>query len=245
MHSFITPNWPPIKGIHAASTTRIGGVSSAPYDSFNLGFGGGDIADNVLKNRHLLCKSLNLPNQPRWLSQIHSTCVIQADDLAACDKADASYTQQLGTVCVAMSADCMPVLFATQDGTWVAAAHAGWRGLAAGILEKTALTAAQSLDQIQVWLGPAIGADAFEVGIDVYDAFLAHDQEAATCFKPTLRPNFFYADLYALARRRLNKIGISAIYGGQYCTFTQAAYFFSYRRDGQQSGRMASLIWRG
>lgn len=237
--SFITPDWPAARTVRAAQSTRLGGVSQAPYDSFNLADHTGDAAAAIAENRHRLRRYLNLPAEPTWLQQVHGTKAIAADSGGAC--ADASWSNRPGQVCVVMSADCLPVLFCDTAGSVVAAAHAGWRGLLGGVLEATVAAMQRPAHDLLAWLGPAIGPDAFEVGEEVRAQFMAADPAAALCFQPSPQGRWL-ADLYGLARQRLQGVGVEAIYGGGFCTVRQAELFFSYRREGR-TGRMASLIW--
>lgn len=240
MIEFIRPEWPAPANIHAAVTTRIGGVSLPPYDSLNLGDHVGDDPTAVAENRRRVSEGLHLSTEPRWLSQVHGTEAVDAAACATGCEADASHTDQPGVVCTVMTADCLPVLFCDSTGTHVAAAHAGWRGLLNGVLER-AISEMKAEGEILAWLGPAIGPDAFEVGDEVRDAFLAADSGAESAFKPS--PNGrWLADIYTLARRRLQAAGVNGIYGGGFCTFSDSQRFYSYRRDGR-TGRMASLIW--
>jgi YfiH family protein len=221
--------------VKALQTTRHGGVSAAPYASFNLGDHVGDAIDAVAANRQ------QLPSPAAWLKQTHSTIVVDAASVTVPIEADASVSRTVGAVSVVMTADCLPVLFCDQQGSVVAAAHAGWRGLCDGVLENTVAAMAVPADSIMAWLGPAIGPKAFEVGDDVQAEFIRHDPAAVAAF--ALQANGkWLADLYQLARQRLNRIGISQIYGGTECTFSDSERYFSYRRDGV-TGRMASLIW--
>ena len=221
-------------------TTREGGVSSPPWDSFNLGDHVGDDAAQVAENRARL--RVQLPAEPAWLKQIHGATVVDAgsDVLTA----DASVTRQAGCVCAVLTADCLPVLFCDRAGRVVAAAHAGWRGLAQGVLEATVAAMQVPPGEVLAWMGAAIGPHAFEVGDDVRLAFVTQHPEAAAAFVPDPSgvPGKWLADIYQLARIRLNRVGVHAIYGGGRCTFNEADRFYSYRRDGV-TGRMASLIW--
>lgn len=241
MLEFITPEWSAPATVRAYTTTRRGGISQAPYDSFNLAEHVGDDPQAVAANRALLRTALKLPNEPIWLQQVHGIHTVPAEieNLNCC--ADAVFTTEINQVCVVMTADCLPVLFCDTAGTRVAAAHAGWRGLAAGILETTVRTLAVPPQEILAWLGPAIGAQAFEVGEEVRETFIAHLPQAAQAFQPT-RPHHWQADLYLLARQRLQHLGLTRIYGGNHCTYTDKARFYSYRRD-KTTGRMATLIW--
>lgn len=241
---FITPDWSAPHGIHALTTTRDGGISQAPFDSLNLGDHVGDSPDDVAANRALLVQLAGLPQPPCYLNQTHSTRVIDLPYVGEDLNADAVYTNQPNQVCLVMTADCLPVLFCSKDGQEVAAAHAGWRGLCSGILENTVSRFACPVGDIQVWLGPAIGAAAFQVGEEVCEQFCAFDPNAAQAFAqdPTASGKFL-ADIYHIASQRLNLLGIRHISGGNHCTYRDKEHFFSYRRDGQ-TGRMASLIWR-
>lgn len=238
----IFPDWPAPEHVKALQTTRKGGVSQPPYASFNLGLHTGDAPKAVLANRAKLITCL--PNAPVWLEQVHGTDVLflAGQTFSRPPTADAVVCRVPGQVCGIMTADCLPVLFCDLAGSIVAAAHAGWRGLAAGVLEKTLQAMQTDPANILAWLGPAIGKAAFEVGDEVRSAFLAANPEAARAFFPLTVAGKYHADLYALARQRLNAAGVSHIFGGQYCTFSEPERFFSYRRDGA-TGRMASLIW--
>jgi YfiH family protein len=238
-------DWPLPRGVHAACTTRLGGVSAAPCDSFNLAAHVGDASAAVTANRARLRALLELPLQPAWLNQVHGTAVVEADlhaDTQEPRTADASFARRAGRACVIMVADCLPVLFASRDGTRIGAAHAGWRGLAAGVLENTVAALELPAAELTAWLGPAISQAHFEVGAEVRDAFVGADAGAAAQFTPNARGRW-QADLVALARRRLTALGIAEIHGGTWCTYADRERFFSFRRDGQ-GGRMAALIWR-
>lgn len=221
-------------------TTRVGGVSSAPYESLNLGDHVQDDPASVAKNRAVL--SENLPAEPIWLTQIHSTRVVEAATYNIGAEADASYTDQPNVVSCVMTADCLPVLFCDAAGTQVAAAHAGWRGLLDGILEAT-LGTFPNPNSVMVWFGAAIGPEVFEVGEEVRDAFVAAHEPSGQYFKPKDNGKFL-ADIYGLARFRLELAGVKSesIYGGDLCTVSDESQFFSFRRDGQ-TGRMATCIW--
>ncbi|WP_329907477.1 purine nucleoside phosphorylase YfiH [Serratia quinivorans] len=241
MDSLILPDWPLPAGVKACSTTRHGGISLPPYDSLNLGTHVGDDARAVADNRQRLVEGAGLPQMPVWLEQIHGTRVVRLDGQTPADlQADAVYSNVPGQVCAVMTADCLPVLFFSQAGDEVAAAHAGWRGLCNGVLEQTLAAFAAEPGCISAWLGPAIGPQQFEVGPEVRAAFIAVDDAAAAAF--TLQGDKFLADIYLLARQRLQRAGIHAIYGGDRCTVSEISHFFSYRRDGI-TGRLASLIW--
>lgn len=242
--NFIYPDWPAPARVRAATTTRQGGVSQPPFDSFNLGGHVGDEPAAVASNRQQLRESLSLPGDPYWLNQIHGTTVANLDnEPEGLPEADASITTTPNTVCAVLTADCLPVLFCDQAGTQVAAAHAGWRGLAAGVLEATVASFSAPPEQIIAWLAPAIGPQAFEVGDEVRQAFCDVDPAAAEAFVVS-KPNNkkWVADVYQLARQRLAAVGVSAVYGGGRCTYTEADSFYSFRRDGK-TGRMVSLVW--
>ena len=239
---WLIPDWPAPTNIRACVTTRHGGVSQAPYASLNLGDHVGDVADAVARNRQYVREKLNLPAEPIWLNQVHSAQVINADTVAATPpQADASYSTRPDAVCAVLTADCLPVLYCDRDGTQIAAAHAGWRGLAAGVLENTVNSFSCNPEEVLAWLGPAIGPHAFEVGEEVVSSFVQADAQANAAFTQRDETHWL-ADIYLLARLRLQRAGVTHIAGGGYCTFTDAQRFFSYRRD-QQTGRMASLIW--
>lgn len=236
---FLQPDWPAPSHVKSLVSTRKGGVSNAPYERFNLGDHVGDDPDAVMKNRQIL--AMSLPQSPMWLTQTHSTTVVKSSEYLGLCEADASYTNEANIVSVVMTADCLPVLFCDDKGSQVAAAHAGWRGLLDGILEQTVACFSES-STILAWLGPAIGPDAFEVGQEVKDMFCQKHPQVEGCFKPSKQQGKWLADLYGLARYRLQAIGVTQVYGGEFCTFYEAGRFFSYRRDGV-TGRMASCIW--
>ena len=249
-HHWITPNWSAPQHIKAVATTRLGGVSEPPFDSMNLGMHVDDKREHVSHNRQYLVEALNLPAEPLWLEQVHSKKVVNADHFSTDSlqvssqliTADASISHTANTVCVVMTADCLPVLLTNRQGNVVGAVHAGWRGLNDGIIEATLQKMACDPTEIIAWLGPAIGADAFEVGDDVRDAFLSSQQSALDAFKPAKTRGKWFADMYALARLRLRNEGVKHIFGGDYCTYQDKTRFFSYRREGK-TGRMASLIF--
>lgn len=237
----IVPDWPVPARVHAISTLRRGGVSAAPYDTFNLGADVGDEVDAVAENRKRLREQLGLDAEPFWLKQVHGARVVRAGESQERPQADAAIATEPDRICAIQTADCMPVLFARTDGTRVAAAHAGWRGLAAGVLEATIAALDTPPRQLAAWLGPAIGPDHFEVGAEVRDAFVRIDPAAVTAFRANARGRWM-CDLYRLAHQHLNRAGVDAIFGGGRCTYAERTEFFSYRRDGR-CGRMASLIW--
>lgn len=247
----IIPDWPAPPHVKALQTTRQGGVSVAPYDSFNLGSHVGDNPLAVARNRMLL--NTLLPGEPVWLEQVHGTAVADADHAGCMVRADACIARQRGSVCVVMTADCLPVLLCDKQGTVVGAAHAGWKGLAAGVIEATVKAMDVPPQNLMVWLGPAISREAFEVGEEVRAIFVENDPQAASAFTPSPlmgegrgegrgEGEKWLADIYALARSHLNALGITQIYGGGYCTYREREKFFSYRRDGV-TGRMGAFIW--
>lgn len=237
---FLLPEWPAPARVRARVSTRTGGVSVGPYAALNLATHVGDEPQAVAHNRSLL--SACLPASPCWLTQVHGCTVADAGLADETSEADAACTRQAGVVCAVMTADCLPVLFCDRAGTVVAAAHAGWRGLLDGVLENSLQAMRVPPGSVMAWLGPAIGQAAFEVGAEVRDAFVARQAEAAQAFVAGA-PGKWHADLYVLARLRLQAAGVSQIYGGGLCTVSDPARFFSARRDGLRSGRMASLIW--
>ena len=244
MHpDWIVPDWPAPPGVRAFVTTRAGGVSAAPFASLNLGFSTGDDPEAVRENRARL-RAL-LPREPAWLKQVHGADVVNAEEVAEPPRADASVAAAAGAVCVVQIADCLPVLLCDRQATLVAAAHAGWRGLAAGVIDNTvAAMGAAGVDARSViaYIGPGIGPRAFEVGDEVREAYVGRDSGAFSAFSAH-GPGKWLADLPALVRRALARCGVGAVYGGDLCTYSDPARFFSYRRD-QVTGRMAALIWR-
>ncbi|MEN8176135.1 MAG: peptidoglycan editing factor PgeF [Pseudomonadota bacterium] len=242
---WIDAEWPAPPGVRAGTTTRDGGVSTGPYASLNLADHVGDEADAVAENRKRLVDSLRdslgFTGELLWLRQVHGCglATVGRDRPGTC--ADASYADKPGNACVVLTADCLPVLITNRSGTRAAAAHAGWRGLAAGVLGTAVARFPDAPADLMAWLGPAIGPGSFEVGADVRDAFVTEDPGAAGCFVDG-GPGHWLADLYALARRRLAALGVNSVYGGEYCTVSDPRRFYSYRRDGA-TGRMASLIW--
>ncbi len=237
----LTPDWPAPSWVRAFVTTRPGGSSTGAYASLNLGDHVGDDPQTVAANRERLSKAQALPAEPRWLQQVHGRAVV---DLAAAPPqpvADGAVSFAPPAVCAILTADCLPVLFCDRKGSRVGAAHAGWRGLAAGVLAETVARLNCAPAELMAWLGPAIGPDAFEVGAEVRAAFLAKDSAGAACFRAN-RAEHWLADIYELARRELRALGLSEIYGGGFCTYTERERFYSYRRDGV-TGRMAALIW--
>jgi len=235
-----TPNWPAPNHVKAFQTTRLGGFSTVPFDSLNVGDHVGDDPVLVAKNRQLLAEFL--PSEPVWLNQVHGTRVIHADQSNCLESADAAFSRRPNVVCVTMTADCLPVLLCDQQGSVVAAVHAGWRSLCNGVIEATVHAMGVSASQLMAWLGPAIGPDAFEVDAEVRAQFLAYEAKACEAFKPGEQADKWLGNLYLIARQRLNGLGVTQVYGGGACTFTSAERYFSFRRDGV-TGRMASLIW--
>jgi len=239
---FITPNWPAAAHVKSLQTTRSGGVSHAPYASLNLGAHVNDDPLAVAHNRQLLAPYL--PSAPVWINQVHGIDVIAAETSHSLQSADAAYTTTKNIVCVTMTADCLPILLCDKRGTVVAAVHAGWRGLCDGVIEAAVVKMAVPASEILAWLGPAIGAHAFEVGADVRAQFIQSDQQAHLAFKPLA--DKWLCDLYLLATQRLNNSGVRQLYGGgvnaEFCTYTDATRFYSFRRD-NVTGRMATLIW--
>ena len=246
---WIRPDWPAPSNVKSCMTTRIGGISHGPYHSLNLGNHVGDDSHQVHKNRAQLTSLLNLPAPPVWLDQVHGTKILELplESAAGIPKpgsspqADGSFTRQTDQVCVVMTADCLPVLLCDIQGTVVAAVHAGWRGLAAGVIENTVRSMTAPPHSLLAWLGPAIGPDAFEVGQEVVSAFVERQPEAHHAFRQISKDHWL-ADIYALARLRLRKAGVTQISGGGFCTYHESDRFYSYRRD-KITGRMAALIW--
>jgi len=239
---FIPPDWPAPANVRAGTSTRAGGVSRGAYASLNLGAHVGDEPAAVERNREMLCATLALPAQPLWLTQVHGTAVVDAAGARAPMVADGSFTDRPATVCAVLSADCLPVFLCNRTGTKVGLVHAGWRGLAAGVIEAGVRALQTPGAELLAAFGPAISGRAYEVGADVRAMFVQHDPASAAAFTPHTATTLL-ADLYALARLRLSAAGVHAVYGGHYCTASQPEKFFSYRRDGT-TGRMASLIWR-
>lgn len=221
--NLIVPDWPASSNVHAFTTTR----------------GIGNLAE---QQRDELLQSLNLPSKPIWLKQVHGNVAVEANLSNFASEADASFCHTANTVCVVLTADCLPILLTNDAGTEIAAIHAGWRGLSSGVIESTVNQLQSPTNQLMAWLGPAIGPTVFEVGPEVRQAFINHSMLAASAFVPSQRPDHWLANLYELATQRLEKLGISRIYGGNYCTYSQTDHFYSYRRE-PNSGRMASLIW--
>ncbi|MBC7755379.1 MAG: peptidoglycan editing factor PgeF [Bdellovibrio sp.] len=241
--NFITPNWPAPANVKALQTMRAGGISLAPYDSFNLG---GHVSDNpihVAQNRQSL--SQFLPSKPVWLNQVHGINVLNLDEIVAAQTdcvpdADASFSTRKNVVSVTITADCLPILLCDTAGTLVASIHAGWRSLCDGVIEATIAKMGADSSQLMAWFGPAIGPNAFEVGAEVREQFIAKDAKAELAFKK--HGDKYLSNIYQIAMQRLNNCGVTQIDGGNFCTYSQTDQFFSFRRDGA-TGRMATLIW--
>ena len=236
---WIVPDWPAPVRVRALVTTRSGGASGGIYAGFNLGERIGDDDQAVASNRGFLRRLL--PHEPIWMRQVHGTRVVEAEPRSLGEEADGAVARETGRVCAVLTADCLPVLLADAAGTVVGIAHAGWRGLAAGVIENVVHAMGVAPKSLIAYLGPAIGAGAYEVGRDVFDAFVAADPVAATAFAPRGAGKFL-ADLNRLARQRLTRLGVGSIHGGILCTYSDPERFYSYRRDGA-TGRMASLVW--
>jgi len=246
--NLVEPDWPAPENVQAAVTTRLGGFSKPGFDSYNLAAHVGDDPKAVTRNRNKLAEQTGLlPEQFCWLDQVHGKQIVSAQAYDAKSGlsllADGSDSTQPCVACVVLTADCLPVLLCSLDGARVSAIHAGWRGLASGILSH-AVQRYPNPEQVMAWLGPAIGPSCFEVGTEVYHAFVSQCENAKQAFAQTAKHEKWLADLYRLARLQLHAAGVTRVYGGDFCTYTDAERFYSYRRDGTQSGRMASLIWR-
>ena len=238
---WLTPEWPVPAHVRVLSTLRGGGASSGAYASLNLATHVGDDPAMVDGNRRRLHDAARLPLEPLWLDQVHGTQVVVNHGLQATPQADAAVTIGPGHVCVVLTADCLPVVLVDRAGTRIGVAHAGWRGLAAGVLEATVAALGRDPRDLLAWLGPAIGPAAFEVGAEVREAFLLRAAGSSSCFVANDRGRY-QADLYGLARRVLADTGVADVHGGGWCTATDRARFFSFRRDGA-TGRMATLAW--
>lgn len=235
----ILPDWPAPKNVRTLQTTRNGGISAAPYNSLNLSSNVGDVPLAVARNRMLL--EPMLPSEPVWLKQVHGVAVVDAAQAECWPEADACVSTDVGAVCVVMTADCLPVLLCNDKSSVISAVHAGWRGLCDGVIEHTVRAMGVPSDTLMAWLGPAIGVQAFEVGDEVRAEFVAKDSRATAAFVPSTSGKWL-ADIYQLAGLRLNALGITRVYGGGLCTYTDSTNFFSYRRDGV-TGRMGTFIW--
>lgn len=241
----IQADWPAPENVKALTTTRKNGFSTGGYAGLNLAQHVDDEAATVQRNRDFLAEHFALPSSPVWLQQTHSNTVITAKDYIMTDsppEADATWTADLGIVCAVLTADCLPVFFSNKQGDRVAVAHAGWRGVENGVISRCFAATGIAPEDCLVWLGPAIGAEAFEVGAEVYDAFAKKNPENAVAFKQKDAQHWL-CDIYRLARIELQQLGVQSVYGGGLCTFSDEASFYSFRRDGAQTGRMASLIW--
>lgn len=236
---WLVPDWEAPAHVRAFVTTRAGGVSRGEYASMNLGYSSGDDAGHVARNRAIVREKL--PSEPGWLKQVHGTHAAHIDRGDEVPTADAAVVSRPGRVAVVLTADCMPLFLCDDSGQRVAVAHAGWRGMAAGVIESTVRAMGCEPSRLLAWMGPAIGPDAFEVGPEVREAFVASDRESEAAFRPHA-PGKFMADLYALARRRLARAGVERIGGGGFCTYHEPERFFSYRRV-KASGRMGAFIW--
>ncbi|WP_226704096.1 peptidoglycan editing factor PgeF [Microbulbifer elongatus] len=246
---YLKPDWPVPANVRAFVTLRQGGHSEGVYQGFNLADHVGDTPEAVTANREQMKQELNLPSDPQWLEQIHSDKAVQAHSDGKVRTADASFSTEKGVVCAVLTADCLPLLVCNRGGSEVAAIHAGWRGLTGGVIRETIRAMSSAPEDLSVWLGPAIGPQAFECGVDVLEAAFesamseSHAEAITKCFVPhTSKPLHFLADIYALGRAELAELGVTQVFGGDRCTVTEEAKFFSYRRDGD-TGRMASLIW--
>lgn len=241
--ALLGPGWDARGPLRAAATTRVGGLSVGPFATCNLGARTQDDPATVAANRARVGRALGLPGAPRWLRQVHGTTVVELHaGRGRTPEADAAWTREAGVVCAVLTADCLPVVLGDVDGAAIAVAHAGWRGLAAGVLEATVAALPVPAPRLRAWLGPAIGPAAFEVGPEVRAAFVDGDAGAAAAFRPGSGDRW-HADLWALARRRLRALGVGGIDGGGRCTFAEPARYFSHRRDGPGTGRMATLAW--
>jgi YfiH family protein len=249
---FIMPEWPAPPNIVALTTTRAGGVSEGAYAGFNLGLHVGDQAEHVKQNRLILQRTCQLPGEPVWLNQVHGNTILNVDSLGISQSsenlavpeaptADGSYTRQAQQICAVLTADCLPVLLCNREGTEIAAVHVGWRGCLVGILANAVACFRSPPSDLLAWLGPAIGPEAFEVGPEVFEAFVAQNADNSAAFHQRSAPQY-QANLYQLATLALAKAGVKAVYGGDYCTFSDNKRFFSYRKEGGITGRIASLI---
>lgn len=238
--NWIKPCWPAAKNVHAAVTLRTGGVSSGGYSSLNPASHVNDEPEKVLNNRNTIAKILNLPSEPLWLQQVHGSRIVNADHYKELEQADAIYSHRNSQVCVVLTADCLPILLTNSEGTKIAAIHAGWRSLLAGIISNTVY--ALETENIIAWLGPAICSECFEVGAEVRNKFVDKSTTYSSAFRQTNQDKYL-ADIYQLAKSELASLGITQVYGGDFCTVTDKQRFYSYRRNGE-TGRMATLIWR-
>ena len=246
--SFFVPNWPVPDSVGSAISLRCGGVSNGQYSSNNMALHVGDSVVNTQTNRAALVKRLNLTGTPVWLEQVHGTDVIYAPNAKGVPQADGSYSDKAGVICAVMTADCLPLLLCNKQGTQVAAVHAGWRGLAFGVIRKAMTQFCPNDESVLAFLGPAIGPEAFEVGPEVKQVFLdnansqAHRNAISSAFTASEKKGHYLADIYALARAELNECGVLDVYGGDCCTLSDSGRFYSYRRN-PATGRQAALIW--
>lgn len=238
---YIQPDWPAPVKVRAVTTTREGGVSRGPFESLNLGDHVGDTDQAVVRNRELVREALELPSEPLWLKQVHGTNVVDAASAQIGVMADGAFTDRPGVVLAVLTADCLPVFLCNRVGSKIALLHAGWRGLAAGVIEAGVQRFGRGQTDLIASLGPAIGPKSYEVGDEVHAAFVSQSEEAARAFQANGTGRWL-ADLYELARQRLKALGVAAVHGDAFCTYQESERFFSYRRDGQ-CGRMASLMW--
>lgn len=241
---YISPDWPIQDRVMTLTTLRTGGTSQGPYQGLNLALHVGDNRADVLENRAVLRQQFELKSEPKWLSQVHSRIAVNANELMPDTiEADAAYTDQKDVICGVLTADCLPIVLANQTTACVGVVHAGWKGLLDGVVQETVRSMTEIAKPEYAWLGPAIGPQAFEVGVDVYEPFVEKDREFMNAFKSIRQDkDKWYFDIYAAARQVLNSVGIAQIYGGTHCTYTEKQRFFSYRRD-QATGRMATLVW--
>ena len=240
---WIAANWPTPPGVRAVTTTRLGGESQPPYASLNLGNGSGDVPTVVARNRARIRASLGLEHEPCWLDQVHGSVVVRAARYDRAPRADASVGEAGSPPCAVLTADCLPVVLCDTSGTRVAIAHAGWRGLARGVIASCVDSMDRPGRELQAWLGPAIGPESYEVGSEVRDACLAAAPDAGFAFVPSsMRTDRWLANLYANATCQLESLGVKRIYGGGICTYGDKHRFFSHRRDGV-TGRFATLAW--
>lgn len=240
--SFIFPEWPAPKNIHAVQTTRLGGYSAEPFLSFNLGSHVNDAPENVEKNREKLRSELNLPSEPFWLEQIHGNICIPAATPSSPPKADASFTREADQVCAILTADCLPILVCSQEGQEIAGIHAGWRGILNGVITETLQQLQTPANRLMAWLGPTLSPENCELNAQIRLAFIQKNPDNKRAFY-VQKPDRCFADLAELARMQLQQFGVQQIYGGNFCTYRDEALFFSHRRDQGKTGRMATLIW--
>lgn len=244
MKKYIYPNWSAPGCVKSVSTTRLGGLGDVPYDSFNLGTHVNDDPMVVQRNRELLCKELALPGTPHWLNQEHGAEVVYIKESGnETLTADAAWTDVPGCVLSVMTADCLPLLLTSKKGNCVAVVHGGWRGLVSGVVQNTVTALPTKPDLLSAWLGPAIGPTVFEVGEEVREAFINECNDFDKCFRSAETDGKFIADIYAIGKLCLMKVGVQSTFGGNYCTFQDKTRFFSHRRDEGNTGRMATLIW--